>query len=126
MEIKKCNISYLNQKFDINQKFINQLYDYYILLNDNICYGYIIILNVDVIDIIYIFTDEKYRNKQVATNLLKYIITFKKKIFLEVSSFNSIAINLYNKLGFKLNRIRKDYYSIGEDGLEMMRNYDEI
>lgn len=126
MEIKKSSISYLNQNFNINEKFISELYDYYILLNEDICYGYVIVLDLDVIDIIYIFTDEKHRRNQVATILLKYIISFKKNIFLEVSSRNNIAIKLYNKLGFILNRIRKDYYSIGEDGLEMMRNVDEI
>lgn len=126
MEIKKCSISYLNQNFNINEKFISELYDYYILLNEDICYGYVIVLDLDVIDIIYIFTDEKHRRNQVATTLLKYIISFKKNIFLEVSSRNNIAIKLYNKLGFILNRTRNDYYSIGEDGLEMMRNVDEI
>lgn len=43
-----------------------------------------------------------------------------KRLFCEVRSSNSAAINLYKKLGFKLNRVRKDYYDHPqEDAFEM-------
>ncbi len=46
-------------------------------------------------------------------------------IFLEVRVSNVAAINLYKKLGFRQNRLRKNYYGT-EDGIEMIWRKESI
>ncbi len=43
-----------------------------------------------------------------------------KYLFLEVSESNSLAIKLYEKLGFKQIGIRENYYGKGNNGIVMM------
>ena len=43
----------------------------------------------------------------------------KNKIYLEVSSSNMPALNLYSRLGFKKVGIRKKYYQDGMDAILM-------
>lgn len=45
-------------------------------------------------------------------------------VVLEVRSSNNKAISLYEKCGFKTIRIRKNYYSNGEDALYMQKIID--
>ena len=58
---------------------------------------------------------KSYRGKHLSSILMKYLITYCvenniKKIHLEVSSKNKIAINLYTKFGFTQVGLRKKYY----------------
>ena len=55
-------------------------------------------------------------------NHCKYADKKFNAIFLEVHHSNYAARQLYQKLGFKMNRVRKNYYSDGGDALEMMLN----
>jgi ribosomal protein S18 acetylase RimI-like enzyme len=57
--------------------------------------------------------------------MLKKFITIAKyfninRIILEVKESNKIAYNLYQKNGFKINRIRKQLYKNEEDAFEMI------
>ena len=65
-------------------------------------------------DILSLVVDPKYRNKMVATNLLDYLISELdenlKLITLEVASKNIAAIKLYEKFGFEVVNVRKNYY----------------
>ena len=60
-----------------------------------------------------------YRRQGIAVKLLNNII--KKlnleNIYLEVSRINQKAISLYEKMGFKENGIRKNYYSNNTDAI---------
>ena len=48
-----------------------------------------------------------------------------RKIFCEVRASNTAAIRLYEKVGFKLNRVRRDYYDDPlEDAFEMRYDYE--
>lgn len=84
---------------------------------NDIIVGYIAITYViDTIDILSIVTMKNYENIGVATLLLEYIFNFAKKnnvnkIFLEVRTSNTKAINLYEKNNFKLISKRKNYYT---------------
>lgn len=66
-------------------------------------------------EINYIVTKPEYRKMNVATDLINKVIVEAKKyecqnITLEVEETNKKAINLYQKLGFKIEAIRKNYY----------------
>ena len=76
-------------------------------------------------DILSLVVDPKYRNKMVASNLIDYLISELsedlKLITLEVASKNIPAINLYEKFGFEVVNVRKNYYSDGDDAYLMAR-----
>ncbi len=76
----------------------------------------------DRLEVNYIFVKEEYRRKNIAYTLLKYIIDNYNfvNITLEVNINNNKAINLYQKLGFKIIAIRPKYYN-GIDGYLMER-----
>lgn len=64
------------------------------------------------INIIDVFTKEEYRRKGYSRKLFDYIFDkYKDKRFmLEVRTKNSIAISLYESLGFKVIHTRLKYY----------------
>lgn len=67
--------------------------------------------NVDILDII---VDKNYRNKNIASCLIDRMISDLqdkvKIITLEVRKSNEKAINLYEKFGFDIINVRKNYY----------------
>lgn len=70
---------------------------------------------VDHADLLALVVKNKYKNKGIATLMMNSLIAFcmennLEKIFLEVREKNYPAINLYEKCGFKLISIRKNYY----------------
>lgn len=78
----------------------------------------------DSVDIISIIVDEQFRKKKVASCLIDYMISdlnnTVKLITLEVRKSNIPAINLYQKFGFEIVSIRKNYYK-DEDAYLMSR-----
>lgn len=78
----------------------------------------------DSVDIINIIVDEQFRKKKVASCLIDYMISdlnnTVKLITLEVRKSNIPAINLYQKFGFEIVSIRKNYYK-DEDAYLMSR-----
>lgn len=95
----------------------NDNYYYFIAKINEQIIGYIAAeFMVDHFDLLSIAVLEEYRNKNVATLLLKEL--FKtcnelqiKEIFLEVRHSNIPAISFYEKAGFKNIGTRKNYYS---------------
>ena len=69
-------------------------------------------VSVSFIDIEVVFTKEEYRRKGYSRKLFNYIFDkYKDKRFmLEVRTKNSIAISLYESLGFKVIHTRLKYY----------------
>lgn len=88
---------------------------------------YIISKILDEVEIYTIAVDELYRGQKIASNMLEHLINFSKemkvsKIWLEVSTKNMPAINLYEKFGFEKIRLRKNYYSLtNEDAYIMLK-----
>lgn len=121
MEIKFCDFTHLITELYVDENYCNHNYNYLACYIDNKLCGYLIYLELDVVEIIYIFTITEMRRKSIASNLLSCLYNLNKTIFLEVSSTNVAALNLYYKQGFVLNRIRKNYYGQNIDGLEMKR-----
>lgn len=77
----------------------------------------------DVIDIINIVVEPKYRRRGIANQLLENCFqTFPsvKEYFLEVKVTNREAIALYEKMGFEIINTRIGYYQ-GVDGYVMKR-----
>ncbi|MFN8258162.1 MAG: N-acetyltransferase [Bacteroidales bacterium] len=71
--------------------------------------------------------DEKYRGKGLGTLLLEFcekrILEFSPNIFICVSSFNSGAIKLYEKFGFKQVGILENFVKKGFDELLMRKTF---
>lgn len=106
---------------------------YFGAIYNDIIVGYIAITYViDSIDILSIVTMKSYENIGIATLLLEYIFNFAKennvnKIFLEVRTSNTKAINLYEKNNFKLISKRKNYYTdTKEDALIYLKEIKKI
>ena len=59
------------------------------------------------------------RRKGVAKKMIDNIIFSPKikNIYLEVSRLNNEAINLYERIGFSQNGLRKKYYNNGADAV---------
>lgn len=74
------------------------------------------------VEIYRVGTDTAFQHKGFAKNLLEKLrLLFEPySQILEVDSQNEKAIGLYNKLGFALNRVRKQYYKNGNDCLEFI------
>ena len=111
---------------DINSDISNNPFSHYLLyisndkilgyINYYVIYNRIEIANFDVLN--------EYQNKHIGTRLLEYLIDSYigkiDNITLEVKNTNTIAIHLYEKMGFKKVAIRQGYYQ-GIDGILMER-----
>jgi ribosomal-protein-alanine acetyltransferase len=84
--------------------------------------------NQDAAEIIMIGVIETARCQKIATRLLIAAISLLKQnqvqtLFIEVRESNEAATAFYQKNGFKINRIRKNYYqNPQEDAIEMSVN----
>lgn len=95
--------------------------------NNNKVVGYLVSwMLYDEIHILNVAVHPDCRRNGIAKKLIDYTIThFANKgaitVILEVRTSNKAAQNLYEKLGFKTLRARKNYYTdTGEDALVMM------
>ena len=113
--------------FNINSTSLNNDFMHIITYKDSIIKGVLVYsLIYDRVEIDYIIVDEKYRNHGIATKLLNYVIENNNisNINLEVRESNVIAINFYEKNGFKKAAIRKNYYK-NEDAILMIKKIGE-
>ena len=112
------------KKTDINKdiNLISKLL--YVITNNERVIGFISLNNFqDEMEILDIVIDKNYRNQGNGYDLLDYVLNEnKKKCFLEVNENNSNAIKLYEKLGFNVISIRKNYYK-GADAYIMERKF---
>jgi ribosomal-protein-alanine N-acetyltransferase len=79
-------------------------------------------LIVDEYHLHNIAVSEEFRKKGIALKLIEKMLNFTnenkvKAVFLEVSSSNLSACNLYEKKGFVAQGTRKKYYPNGDDAL---------
>ena len=102
-----------------NNKFLRVL-----IYEDNGIKGILVYQDLmDIITIDYIIVLEDYRNKGIATSLIKELetkYTNMNNITLEVRESNKTAINFYEKQGFRKAAIRRHYYN-NEDGILMIK-----
>ena len=74
--------------------------------------------------IISIAVLDSYRRLGIAENLMKASATALrlrdvKEVYLEVRESNQAAINLYQKLGYHIHKVARQYYNDGESALIM-------
>ena len=77
---------------------------------------------LDQANLIYIKVLEEFQKQGIASYLMQQyhrILGHTFTFFLEVHQDNQAAIKLYKKMGYRRNRIRKNYYPDG-DGWEMV------
>lgn len=141
IEIQNANISDVNKILEIEQTAIkynaltlqdielsvsNKNYKTYKLLFDDELVGFVILQISDEVNIVSIAVKKQFRNLGLATKLLQRAEECAKEegintLSLEVSYNNVGAFLLYEKFGFKLRRIRKNYYQDNSDCLEMIK-----
>lgn len=108
----------INRNFDnlfkledlINSKY-DYVYGYYV--NDNLVAFIHVQTLFEILDIVNIVVDEKYRREGIASKLIdKCVNDFNDvdSIMLEVNEHNNNAIELYKKNKFEVINIRKKYY----------------
>ena len=105
---------------DIN----NPIAKHYVYEIDNEIVGFISsYFDGEIIEILNFCVDTFYQSKGYGNNLLNdFFNQFDaSSSILEVRSSNARAIHVYEKNGFKTIRIRKQYYSNGEDALFMQK-----
>lgn len=114
--------------YELNEGSFNNEFLKILLYDENKIKGILVYeFLYDRIEIDYIIVDINYRNRGIATKLLKYMENeYKdiKNITLEVRESNEVAINFYLKNGFKEVTKRKNYYK-DEDGILMIKNLGE-
>ena len=95
--------------------------------NDDEPIGYLAFLDLgNECEILRIGVRKQFRKQGNARALLDFMFDYcidnkKERIFLGVSSLNSMAISLYKKAGFNLINTRKNYYAQGEDALNYIK-----
>ena len=106
----------------------NSFLKHFVYEKDGEILGFYIISNIaDLVEIFTIAVDKDHREEGIGSKLLDHIINYAKEncaseIWLEVATKNIAAINLYQKYGFKVQTIRKNYYQkTGEDAYNMIR-----
>lgn len=88
--------------------------------------GFLVAENdIDEFNISHVVVDKNFRNHGIGTKLIENIECLAKEnkmnVSLEVSVNNFTAKTLYEKLGYKLRRVRKCYYKDKSDALEMVK-----
>lgn len=106
----------------------NSFLSHYVYEYEGRIVGFYIASHVlDEVEIFTIAVDSAYRNMGIGKAMLDHLIDISKKrndkeIYLEVSTKNIAAINLYRKFDFKIMGIRKNYYQkLGEDAYNMVK-----
>ena len=120
INLLKNIFSRYKKDYELKRSDFTKIYAYII---DGIIVGFLVFdIIYDRCEIIDIYVDEKYRRKSIAQKLIKEILEDYdfENITLEVSSINIPAIKLYEKLGFKKEAIRKNYYN-DSDGILMLK-----
>lgn len=115
----------LKNHFGINDS-IRDPYGKWFLYQENEFLGFI---NYSIIyeraELNYIYVLPLFRGKNIASNLIKFMLADLKKnrvetVSLEVNINNSSAIKLYEKFGFYIVSVRKQYYK-NEDAYVMVK-----
>lgn len=100
-DLSKNEISRINNYIDKN--IPNQIPYYKIIIVNNIRVGCLLVIAKDdgvILDEIYL--DEDYRNKGIATDIIKAILEINPVVYLWVYKQNVKAISLYKKMKFEI------------------------
>ena len=110
---------------DLKKEVQNSFSKNYLIKRSNKIIGYVFThLVIDQMQINNFCISKKYRRGGYAKYLLNNILTYIKSVnikyvYLDVRENNVAAFNLYSSSGFKIDCIRKNYYSDGENAILM-------
>ena len=106
----------------------NSFLKHFVYEKDGEVVGFYIISCIgDLVEIFTIAVDKDHRGEGIGSALLEHLIAFARaksasEIWLEASTRNTAAVNLYQKYGFNIQSTRKNYYQkTGEDAYNMIR-----
>ena len=137
MEIQDLNsiANILETDFDnfwnynvFKEELTNEISKYLVAKINNQIVGFAGIIPVlDEADISNIVVNKKYRNQKIGSLILEALLNMAvslniKNINLEVRQSNIPAIKLYEKFGFEVCGIRKNYYNNTEDAILMRKS----
>ena len=112
-----------NKLFNLEYIINSDTEDVFGFYDNNKLVGFIHVLKTyECLEIINVVVDNDYRKQGIASKLINYVVDYYNDleyILLEVNEHNDKAINLYNKLEFKVINVRKKYY--GNDDALIMR-----
>lgn len=111
----------IEQELNLSSFYISETYEKNI--EAFICYREL----GDVVEILALGVQPLSRGRGVMQNLLSSFVQIfskiKSLIVLEVHAANKNALKLYDRSGFKAQRVRKSYYQDGGDAVVMHLNY---
>jgi len=117
VDLEKTCFSSPLSKQQISEMIENLMTNIYIIINDfGLMVGYVVFyVIIDEIHIISIAVSPNERRKKYADELIKFVVDFARKNFIDVINLevriNNIgAINLYKKNNFKIIAEHKDFY----------------
>jgi len=101
---------------DLENMSIQEAFKIWKIFGDRLV-GYVCFFQVkNEVEIIKIGVMKSYQGKNYGTHLITKIKKLSiRKIFLEVSSLNKTAIKFYEKNGFKIIGVRKNYYTLKDN-----------
>ena len=101
---------------DLENMSLQEAFKIWKIYGDNLI-GYVCFFQVkNEVEIIKIGIMKSHQGKKYGTHLITKIKNLSiKKIFLEVSSLNKTAIKFYEKNGFKIIGLRKNYYTLKDN-----------
>lgn len=122
------DINKLGSLLHLNYEFkLNEFSDAFIIKEEDNFVGFIVYSIIyERAEIIDIIIKPCYRKYGYANKLLSYTLDVIKSknvdnVTLEVNEENTVAINLYEKFGFKICGVRKKYYN-DKDGYLMKKD----
>ena len=139
MEIRKIKPNHIDMLFNLSKEQFDEeswtkvQFDECIINDNYICAGlfdegnlvcYVVaIQTLDDINILSVATKQEYKNTGCAKRMITWYKNLasqvEKTLSLEVKSKNFVALNLYQKLGFKQVHKRNNYYKDGDDAIIM-------
>ena len=101
---------------DLENMSLQEAFKIWKIYGDSL-FGYVCFFQVkNEVEIIKIGIMKSHQGKKYGTHLITKIKNLSiKKIFLEVSTLNKTAIKFYEKNGFKIIGVRKNYYTLKDN-----------
>lgn len=127
--MKKINEQCLPENYELLYwEYTVSFHNSFVLCNNNVPVGYCLVGEKDkknaLVSSFAILNDyrKKGYGRKLLNNSLKHLEEKKyENVYLQVRCSNSIAIQLYTSLGFKINNVLYSYYQDKEDAYEMKK-----
>ena len=95
----------------VNKTVSKQIKDYQVIVINNEKVGCLLLEKyIDGILLSEIYLDKNYRRKGIGTKILTNVLNNNPIVYLWVYKKNITALNLYKKLGFKINKTTETRY----------------